>query len=516
MTDALHLKPGQKMNPELRMTRSIAATLLPGLILALVPSLSAGTPQWPQFRGPNGSGLAADDKPGPVSFGPEKNVLWKTALPPGYSSPCIWGDRIFLTAVHEGGKSLETLCLNRKDGSILWRTAAPPMEFEKSLHPFSNAASSTPATDGNRVYVYFGAYGTVAYNFAGKEVWNRPLPTPPTQYGTSSSPIVTGGLVILQRDGSSTNSQVLALDSKTGRTRWTAERPLNRESFSTPMVWNHHGIAELVTVGNGRLDAYDPRDGKERWWTPGMTMQPIGVAVAGNGLLFASATGTGSSSEPLDTPDWEGLLKRFDRNGDGRISKDEVPEEAAIQLREEVPKETPGNMLSYQMMFFVFFDANQDGVFTKEEWTGALQFLKSNANNVMALRAGGRGNIASTHIAWKADRGLSEMPSPLYYRDRLYFVRDGGVLTSYAPETGKVVIDRERLGALGQYVASPVAAGGRIYAASVQGKMVILQAGDTLKVLAVNDLKEAITSTPALLEGKLYVRTADHLFAFGE
>jgi outer membrane protein assembly factor BamB len=247
-----------------------------------------------------------------------------------------------------------------------------------------------------------------------------------------------------------------------------------------------------------------------------MTMQPIGVAVAGNGLLFASATGTGSPSEPIDTPDWEGLLKQFDRNGDGQISKDEVPDDAAIQLRKEVPKETPGNMLSYQMLFFAFFDANRDGVFTKEEWMGTLQFLKSNANNVMAIRPGGHGNISTTHVAWKADRGISEMPSPLFYRDRLYFVRDGGLLTSYEPGTGKVLIDRERLGATSQYVASPVAAGGRIYAASVPGKMVILQAGDRLEVLAVNDLKETITSTPAVIEGKLYVRTANHLFAFGE
>ena len=210
------------------------------------------------------------------------------------------------------------------------------------------------------------------------------------------------------------------------------------------------------------------------------------------------------------------MLKRFDRNGDGQISKDEVPADAAIQLRKEVPKETPGNMLSYQMMFFVFFDANKDGVFTKEEWMGALQFLKNNANNVMAIRPGGHGNISTTHVAWKADRGLSEMPSPLFYRDRLYFVRDGGLLTSYDPGKGKVLIDRERLGAIGQYVASPVATGGWIYAASVPGKMVVIQAGDTLEVLAVNDLKETITATPAVIEGKLYVRTANHLFAFGE
>lgn len=123
------------------------------------------------------------------------------------------------------------------------------------------------------------------------------------------------------------------------------------------------------------------------------------------------------------------------RTGEFRARQEHSLEDAAIQLRKEVPKETPGNILSYQMLFFVFFDANKDGVFTKEEWMGTLQFLKSNANNVMAIRPGGHGNISTTHIAWKADRGLSEMPSPLFYRDRLYFVRDGGLLTSYDPAT---------------------------------------------------------------------------------
>ena len=95
------------------MKPSLNAPLLAGLILAIAPALSAAIPQWPQFRGPNGSGLAPDDKPGPVNFGPDKNMLWKTEVPPGHSSPCIWGDHIFLTAVNEGGKSLETLCLTR-------------------------------------------------------------------------------------------------------------------------------------------------------------------------------------------------------------------------------------------------------------------------------------------------------------------------------------------------------------------------------------------------------------------
>lgn len=504
--------PSAKLTPR---TVAMMASLLGCL---LQPNISAGTSpsNWPQFRGPNGSGLAPDDKPAPVVFGPNKNELWHTSLLSGHSSPCIWGQRIFLTCFDETHQRVETVCLDRSSGRILWKVAAPEMVLEKGLHAFSSHASSTPATDGQRIYVYIGAYGVVAYDFDGKTVWTRSLPTPPTQYGTASSPIVHDGLVLLQRDGRSTNSQILALNSKSGQTTWTANRPLHRESFSTPMIWEQGQVAELVTVGNGRLDAYDARTGKERWWTPGLTFQPISVAVAGDGLIFASSSGTGSESEPASIPDWAGLLMLLDKNGDGQLSKDEVPKEAAVQLRKEVSKETPGNMLTYQMLLFEFFDANRDGIFSKEEAAGLEQFSVKNRNNLMAIRPGGSGNISASHVQWQGSVGISEMPSPLYYRGRIYFVKDGGLMTSYDPKTGKRVHDRERLGAGGQFTASPVASGGNVYAASMAGKVAVFRASDRLEVVSLNDLGETISATPAVLEGKLYIRTAKHLWAFGE
>jgi len=107
---------------------------------------------------------------------------------------------------------------------------------------------------------------------------------PPTDYGNASSPITYDDLVILQRDGNSTNSHLQALDAKSGQTRWTIERPLHRESYSTPILWRDDGVTELVTVGNGRLDAYDARSGAAHWWTPGLSFFPIGVAVTGDGI----------------------------------------------------------------------------------------------------------------------------------------------------------------------------------------------------------------------------------------
>ena len=144
-----------------------------------------------------------------------------------------------------------------------------------------------------------------------------------------------------------------------------------------------------------------------------------------------------------------------------------------------------------------------------------LAFLRNNEDNVLAIRPGGGGDSSNSHVAWKGSRGVSEMPSPLFYQGRLYFVRNGGMVTSYTPDSGRLVLDRQRLGTLGMYVASPVAADGRIYAASETGTVVVFRAGDTLEVLARNDLGESITATPAIADHKLYVRTAKHLWAFG-
>jgi outer membrane protein assembly factor BamB len=466
--------------------------------------------EWTRFRGPNGAGVADGQKP-PVTFGPDDKVLWKQALPPGHSSPIVWRDHIFLTAVDDG--ALVLMALRQRDGTRLWQHRVPAEGLEKT-HPFSSPASSTPATDGERVYAYFGSYGVVAVDFDGKEVWKRPLQLLPNMYGTGTSPIVVDGKVILQIDGGSTESHLLALDAVTGQTAWQVPRPLLRDGWSTPIVARHDGEDEIITVGTSRVVAYG-LDGSERWWVAGLPERPITVAVAGAGLLFASAAGTGAPSDPIDIPSWTTLLSRYDADKDGRIAAKELPPEDGIHLRAEVPREAPGNFLPLVRVLHLA-DADKDEVLTAEEWNVLMGWVKSNQNNVMAIRPGGRGDSTRAHVAWTAQRGVPEMPSLLFYRDRLYLVRDGGMVTSYVADSGAVVLDRHRLGALGQYVASPVAADGRIYAASHTGTIVVFRAADTLDVLARNDLGESITATPAIADDTIYVRTERHLWAFGE
>src|SRR5437773_1220588 len=153
------------------------ATFIAVVVLCSLPcswSQSSTAPQWPQFRGPGGNAVASDGEP-PTHFGPATNRFWKTTVPPGHSSPCIWGSKIFLTG-SEGGK-LQTLCLDRASGRILWRQTAPVDKIEPA-HQISGPASSTPCTDGTVVISYFGSFGLLAYDFDGVEKWRQPLPPP--------------------------------------------------------------------------------------------------------------------------------------------------------------------------------------------------------------------------------------------------------------------------------------------------------------------------------------------------
>ena len=141
---------------------------------------------WPQFRGPNSTGLG-EGKP-PVHFGPGQNVLWKAAVGSGLSSPSVWEGRIFLTEFDRTNKQLATVCIDRRTGKILWRRTVAAGEIEK-VHELSSPAAPTPATDGERVYVYFGSYGLVCYDLDGNQKWEKRLPLPENPYGAVASPI---------------------------------------------------------------------------------------------------------------------------------------------------------------------------------------------------------------------------------------------------------------------------------------------------------------------------------------
>jgi len=504
--------PVTLMKPTHIIAAMVAAIL--GSAFSVVQAAASGNAHWPQFRGPNSAGVADDAHP-PVHFGPETNLLWKIASPSGLSAPVVWKDRIFLTALEN--KQLITLSYDARSGREMWRRIAPAETIEP-CHEFSSPAASTPCTDGERVYTYFGSFGVIAYDFGGQEVWRHSLERLPSQYGTATSPILAGGHLILQHDGDSTNASLIALAPKTGNTVWTSPRPLAGASYATPMVWRHDGIEELIVQGKGRVAAYNLTGGAPKWWVRGWGFSAVTTPVAGEGLLFAGGSGMGDPSEPADPLfDWNKLLADHDANKDGQLALEEVPESLIWQIRKEVPQQVPGNMFPMRNLLGWFTDANKDKVITKAEWDADEAYAKDkfNADRFVAIRPGGHEDSTTTHVSWETTKGLSEMPSPIFYRGRVHFVRDGGMWTVIDPKSGRRVLDRERLGAGGQMVASPIAANGYLYTVNESGTFVVLRAGDTLDVAAVNRLGESVRCTPAIAGEALYVRSAAHLWAFG-
>ncbi len=200
------------------MMRSTALAIL--LLVTATAAPAAAGADWSRFRGPNGSGTVETGAL-PAEFGPALNVVWKTPLPPGHSSPIVAKDRILVTALD--GEALVTFSLDRVTGRIVWRREAPRphvLKIDKRNHP----ASPSPATDGDNVYVFFQDFGLLAYDRDGKERWRMPLGPFDNAYGMGSSPIVIGNQVVLVCDQSN-GSFMIAADKNTGRVRWHVDRP---------------------------------------------------------------------------------------------------------------------------------------------------------------------------------------------------------------------------------------------------------------------------------------------------
>jgi outer membrane protein assembly factor BamB len=485
-----------KMNKHfmnLRSVIAIASLVHACSIIVTGAGAAPSTANWPQFRGANCSGTALQAAP-PVKISPTNGVVWNIDVPWSPSSPCVWEDRIFLTTFVEG--QLQTRCYSARDGQLLWSSGIKPEKLEVFHSTESSPAASTPATDGRRVVSYFGSFGLVCYDFKGKELWRHPLPVALSGggYGSGTSPIIAQGRVLLNRDQME-NSSLLAVDLNTGKTVWESARPDALGSFGTPVLWNDNGRDEVVMPGSGRLKAYDFKTGQERWLVEGIVSFACTTPAAGDGLLFFAGWSPGKADSPW--PTWEAFLQKNDKNHDGEVA-----------LEEFDPAERE---------FVRGMDFDRDGKITKADWEKIQAQLARSENVLVAVKAGGRGDITTTHVAWKATRGLPYVASPLFYQGRIYTIRDGGMMSSFDAKTGKAFYLQERLEAIGSYYASPVAADGRIYLASLPGKMTVVQAGgERPEVLHQADFGERIFATPALVGPNLYLRTQTRLYAFGK
>jgi outer membrane protein assembly factor BamB len=354
----------------------------------------------------------------------------------------------------------------------------------------------------------------------GNLLWKKPMPIPITQWGTGTSPILAADQLILVRDqysGRGANKRsayVLALNPKDGTTIWSTERP-SEPSWSTPIVRAIDGTQELVVFGRRRLIAYDLRDGSERWSVDGLPLDAVGVPVTGSGLIFVAGTEIGGDPErPVAIPGFNEIVKQFDRDNDGKISQDEAPRQVSID-----PRDRPGAETLSLHSWFWQADKDKDGLATREEWIAASEATSKRfarfRDAVVAIRPGGNGDVTDTNVVWRVGRGVPDSPSPLYHEGLLYLIKTGGIVSCLDAKTGQLKY-RSRLGSGGAYSSSPVVANSNIYVASERGGIVVFRTGDKLDVLANNDLGDRIMATPAFVDSRIYVRTDNHLYAFGE
>ena len=480
---------------------------------------------WNQFRGANGSGVAKDGRP-PVELD-DARLAWKIALPPGLSSPVLSRKRVFLTGLAKG--RLVTLAVDKADGKIAWQRPAPKVELEK-VHKASHPAAPSVLVAQNRIFTYFGSYGLICHDHDGRELWKKPIPTPKSLYGMSTSPILHGEHLILVLDNDAnlpgsrlSQSKIVACDKTNGEIAWEIPRPFHRSGWSTPMIWKHDHGTELVVLGNGRVSGYDMKTGTQKWFVPGFSRETISTPVAGKNILYASSSKLGGGSDiridPL--PFWEAVI-RFDKNSDGKIERNEMTGHFTFPIRPELPPGHPGYGIPLpddkrrrQERLDGMFrgtDRNRDGFWSREEFMSNMRGGRGKPL-LIAIRPGGQGDITDTHLKWELNRSIPEIPSTLLYDNLLFMVRNGGLLAAVDATNGKLLY-RERLNAPGQYSASPVAANDHIYLSSNRGVITIVKVNKEFKITHQHDLKDPVFVTPAIDKNTLYIRTEKALLAF--
>jgi len=442
-----------------KLTRRISLALIAAISLGIATTGSSAAGNWPQWRGPDGSGISTE-KNLPAQWSTTRNIKWKTPIDGrGHSSPIVWDNKIFVTTaiegeVVEGAKApkhmmgdkefvhpdsigankkhtFKVIALNRDTGKILWQAVAFEGTPYDDRHRKSSYAASTPATDGKLVYAFFGSEGIYAYDFNGKLAWKADLGKMGTVgMGTGTSPILFENLVIVQCDEENgTASYIVALDKKTGKEVWKTPRKV-QVSWSTPLLVKTAKRAELIASGTESIVSYDPATGKELWTHKGVESNAIPSPVANSEFVY--------------------LVAGFP------------------------------------------------------------------AKIAMAIRLGSSGDLTGTpNVPWKYAKGTAYVPSPILYGDYLYLTTDRGILTCIDAKTGEVKYEGGRIPIPATFTASPVAFDGKILMTSEDGDTFIVKAGPKHEIIGTNSVGEPVYASPAMADGRIYIRGEKNLYAIG-
>ncbi|QDT39578.1 outer membrane protein assembly factor BamB family protein [Stratiformator vulcanicus] len=264
---------------------------------------------WPQWRGPNRNGVAPNVSP-PLEWSADNNVIWSSKVPGrGHSSPTVYGGQVYLATADEQAQAQSLLAFDAETGEPTWSAVVSKGGFppDNRMHPESSFASSTPATDGERVYISFlhdAAIFVSAFSLSGEPVWGEVDAGPfDSRFGYAPSPVLYGPYVIITGDHSG-GGFIAALDRATGEVVWRTARP-EASSYATPLIVTMAGRAQAIIGGADRIASFDPASGDELWSIDGTTEAVAGTAVYAEGLAIASGGYPGSETLAVsvgDTP----------------------------------------------------------------------------------------------------------------------------------------------------------------------------------------------------------------------
>jgi outer membrane protein assembly factor BamB len=402
------------------------------LCAGLLAISTALAEDWPGWRGPRGDGTSTE-KQVPVKWDAATNesVVWKTPIPgDGHSSPIVLGKRIFVSTAITDSQERVLLCLDRDSGKELWRRTVVTSPLERK-HRENSFASSTPATDGEKVYITFldGVDAVVAaYDLDGNQQWLVRPGQFTSVHGFSSSPVIFEDKVIVNGDHDG-NAWIAALARKDGKTLWKIPRENKTRSYCTPLIRDLAGRTQAILTGSKCVASYDPRNGQRHWIIDGPTEQFV----------------------------------------------------ASVVYNEK-----------HDMLFI----------------TGGYP-----DHHILGVKPNGQGNITDTHIVWRTNKGVSYVPSPISEGDYFVIVSDSGIASCFHAATGEMYWN-ERIGPHAH--SSIVSANGLVYCTTDNGATTVIKPGPTFEVVSKNEIGEPCFSSPAISNGRIFVRGAKNLFCFAE
>ena len=482
------------------------------LIVVLANFTLLHAEDWPQFRGPNCSGVSSSRHSLPIEFSDTENVRWKASPGDGIGCPVVASGRVFTSAMIDD-ETVGLFAYDTKTGEELWRRTWPTGDLP-NVHKTNSHASTTPAADADHCYFYFSTLGMICVDAGtGRDVWHKKLPVPyfVFKWGPGMSPTLYKDKVLFVQDDD-LNPAFYAFNKSDGSIAWKDDRGDQAVNYSHPVICETPKGDEIVVAGTGLLIGYDPDTGKRLWKARTLLRNIKTTPVSHDGMIYISLQSGGIANQWLATSD-----RQYGGNNDGKLTKAEM--QAFVGDR-PIPPE-------FFKRTFDRGDKNNDGVLEGEELDAAFLHpdnfagARFDAENpadefVIAVKGGGRGDVTDTHVAWKHETKYTDhIVSPLVSDGRMLLVKGGGIATCFETDGGTVIWQPKRIQNEGEYFASPILGDDKIYVAGENGNVVVLANSSEFEILAKNDLGDPVLGTPAIADGVLFFRTRNHLIAVG-